>query len=76
LSLRLKNGQVADGDADRPLSIGTLLECQAIIPHYQRVNEIEEGCPHPFDSGLGRQYFQNLRFIIGIVADFVCHNFF
>jgi hypothetical protein len=43
-------GWVANGDADRPLSIGALLECQAIIPHYQRVNEIEEGCSHRFDS--------------------------
>lgn len=41
---------MADGDADRPLSIGALLECQAIIPHYQRVNKIEEGCSRRFDS--------------------------
>lgn len=45
----LFNSQVADGDADRSLSIGALLEGQAIIPHYRRVNEIEEGCSHSFD---------------------------
>ena len=64
---------MADGDADRPLSIGTLLECQAIIPHYQRVNEIEEGCPHPFDSGLDRKYFQ--VYLAKIGAGSACSNF-
>jgi hypothetical protein len=28
----------------------SIYKCQAIIPHYQRVNEIEEGCSHRFDS--------------------------